>query len=69
MAPFIEIVIDEPGFLRLTRVGNWYNILHLDTGEAEWIHGTETEVAERFHIVRKAKLPRSAPVPISPRVA
>ena len=67
--PLIEVVGDEPGFFRLTRVGRWWHILDHETGEGEWLYGSETDAAERFHVVRKAKLPRSAPVSIRKDVA
>jgi len=68
MKPFTEVVSDEIGFLRLTRIGRWWHIFDYETSQGEWFYGTEREVADRTYVMRKANLPHSAPVPITKAV-
>jgi hypothetical protein len=32
----LELILDEPDFLRVTQVGGWIHVLGYETGEGEW---------------------------------
>lgn len=48
-----EVLLDEPGFFRLVRVGNWFHVFDYADGTGEWYYKTDSLTGAAPYIIAK----------------